>query len=98
MLPITPCWMQRQQKADANVFRRMFKEAIAPKQRKGRGKSKVKGGFATQRAYGIEVSKESQEATKSNGDKPDKDGESQNGGKAGKRPALSGLLSLLNKD
>lgn len=98
MLPVTPCCMQRQQKSDANVFRRMFKEAIAPKQLKGRGKSKVKGGFATQRAYGIEVSKGSQEGNKSNGDKADEDGVSQDRGKAGKRPALSGLLSLLNKD
>lgn len=82
--------MQKQQKANANVFARMFKQNAGARQSKGRGKSGVKGGFATQRAYGIGSPKASQE----NGDKAD--GES--GLQKEKRPAQSGLLSRLNKD
>eukprot|EP00892_Ulva_mutabilis_P010152 jgi/Ulvmu1/7509/UM037_0053.1 len=93
-MPRTIAWWQdraRNQKANSNVFARMFKQSQEPKQNKVRGKSGIKGGFATQRAYGIASPKASRE----DGGKVDIEDASQ---EEEKRPALSGLLSKLNKD
>lgn len=89
--------MQRQQEYEANVFARMFKQAIAPKQLKSGNKSRPKGGFATQRAYGIDPPKASK-GSQGNGDKPEKQDASEKEGASGKRQARSKLFSLLNKD
>lgn len=91
------CFLQRQQEYEANVFARMFKQAIAPKQLKMGRPSKVKGGFATQRAYGIDASK-SPQGKRSKSVKEDRPTKEERSTSQKKRPALSGLLSMLDKD